>query len=161
MKNENNYLQSPTGLYGLANSTDNTTFTDSLAKDSTKIGYTIARALMSKVYGNLYNEVLIKSTPSGGGSRFNLENFSNNLQVMIFPNPASDILTLQMINQVEDKLVHIKVYDLLGQQKIAVSKAVPKSSIELPLGTLADGMYILQVMGEAGKQFTTKLIIKK
>nr|MBK9651540.1 T9SS type A sorting domain-containing protein [Bacteroidota bacterium] len=161
MSNVIGLMQSGTGLYGLSQNTSNTAFTDSLAKDSTKIGYTIARALMSKVYGNLYNEVLIKSTPSGGGSRFNLENFSNNLQVMIFPNPASDILTLQMINQVEDKLVHIKVYDLLGQQKIAVSKAVTKSSIELPLGTLADGMYILQVMGEAGKQFTTKLIIKK
>ena len=161
MRNEILNMQSSTGLYGLAISTANTAFTDSLAKDSTKIGYTIARALMTKVYGNLYNEVLIKSGPSGGGSRFNLENFSNNLQVMIFPNPASDILTLQMINQVEDKLVHIKVYDLLGQQKIALSNAASKSSIELPLGTLADGMYILQVMDEAGKQFTTKFTIKK
>lgn len=162
MKNENNYLQSPTGLYGLANSTDNTTFTDSLAKDSTKIGYTIARALMTKVYGNLYNEVLIKSGPSGGGSRFADVNNELLNTIQIFPNPANNLLNAIVYLKAEDKSTAIvTITNMIGKTMLNQNLQVNNGLVQIALTDMSTGMYILNIETNVGNKLTGKFTIQR
>lgn len=162
MKNENNYLQSPTGLYGLANSTDNTTFTDSLAKDSTKIGYTIARALMTKVYGNLYNELLIKSAPSGGGSRYAITSSEMINSIYIYPNPANNLLYAYVYLDAEQKSnAIVSITNMIGQRMMQQSNQIINGNIEIDLSSYSIGMYMLQVQLSNGNTLTGKFTIQR
>lgn len=65
--------------------------------------------------------------------------------VKVFPNPASDVLMLQM----QDELFnHITVFDLQGHRRISSRIQLNKS---IPLNDLPNGIYIYQLSSSSGK----------
>jgi len=78
-----------------------------------------------------------------------VNNFDNN-SISIFPNPTQNILNIQS----EETIIDASVYDLLGKK----IKVIQLSNNTMDVSNLAQGMYIIKVVGENDKTFSTKFI---
>ncbi|UPT69866.1 MAG: T9SS type A sorting domain-containing protein [Flavobacterium sp. JAD_PAG50586_2] len=74
----------------------------------------------------------------------------NNLQVIISPNPAQNILNILT----QETIKEVSVYDLLGK-KVTVNQI---STNAIDVSNLAQGIYIIKVIGDNDKTFTKKFI---
>ncbi len=84
----------------------------------------------------------------------NLERNKNKNDVILFPNPASDVLTISMENSHN---FEIKIYDILG--KIVLFEKAETNNITLTINHLAKGNYFVELKN--GQFITTKKFIKK
>ena len=80
-------------------------------------------------------------------------NCSDKGNVMIFPNPAKDMLTIQS----SDNIYQLRVYSATGQL-IETKKSIPNSNMLLDIKDLANGIYLLQIASENGGKQTLKFI---
>jgi Secretion system C-terminal sorting domain/Concanavalin A-like lectin/glucanases superfamily len=79
------------------------------------------------------------------------ENFnSQNLKATIFPNPATDVLNIQ----IENELKSVEIYSLLGQ------KIMTSDSKQINVSNLAKGIYSIRIEDENGATATQKLVKK-
>ncbi len=69
------------------------------------------------------------------------EAIANNLS--IFPNPATDIITISMIDPMD--VEHISLMDVNGRTVYSASYSHSLTRAEVPVSELAKGMYLLQV----------------
>jgi hypothetical protein len=75
----------------------------------------------------------------------------------VFPNPASDIVTLQMENIEEGTVAQITIFDLTGKQVFNMQST---SNLQiLDVSQFAKGMYVIQV-NTANQNFVQKLQVK-
>ncbi len=81
--------------------------------------------------------------------------FELSKQVVIYPNPVSDVLTIQ--NQDAISIKNYSVLDINGRVLVSQSKAIQNN--EINLSGLTTGIYILQL--ETDKGLVTKKIIKE
>jgi cephalosporin-C deacetylase-like acetyl esterase len=77
-----------------------------------------------------------------------------NNDVLIYPNPASDILTIKMDSTDNST---IKIYDILG--KIVLTDLTTTNETQLNISTLAKGNYCIEIKN--GQLITTKKFIKQ
>ncbi len=79
------------------------------------------------------------------------QNFNqNNLEVSIYPNPANDVLNIEMANQVKS----IEIYNIQGQKvKIANQKQINVSE-------LSSGMYMIKIQ-DTDNAVSTKKFVKQ
>lgn len=63
------------------------------------------------------------------------------LNIKVYPNPASDILTVDLPSGITD--ADLTIYSMLGQQQIRTTTNSPNAIVNL--GKLAVGMYVLEV----------------
>jgi hypothetical protein len=75
--------------------------------------------------------------------------------ILIYPNPASDVLCIQNTFEIQA----IEVSNILGQT-IMTFTVDNKNYLEINTSSLAKGVYILRISGEKGYKGTTKFIIK-
>jgi len=75
----------------------------------------------------------------------------------IFPNPASDIVTLQMENIEEGTVAQITIFDLTGKQVFNMQSTSNLQIIDI--SQFAKGMYVIQV-NTANQNFVQKLQVK-
>jgi cephalosporin-C deacetylase len=79
---------------------------------------------------------------------------NKNNDILIYPNPASDILTIKMNNTDNST---IKIYDILG--KIVLFDYTKTNETQLNISTLAKGHYCIEIKN--GQLITTKKFIKQ
>ena len=75
---------------------------------------------------------------------------TQNLKATIFPNPATDVLNIQIENEIKS----VEIYSLLGQ------KVISENSKQIKLSNLVKGIYSIRIEDENGAVTTQKLIIK-
>ena len=78
-----------------------------------------------------------------------------NLKLRVYPNPFEVQISLAFIEEVTSE-IDVTVFDIIGRQ-VAVSSYQPNSYVDVRLGKLPSGEYILKVVAN-NKQFITKII---
>lgn len=84
---------------------------------------------------------------------------STELEIFVFPNPASNSITVQGWLSIHEE-VTFEIFSLTGKQLFSQIKSYDagKFQLSLNLNTLAAGIYLLQI--KTASKFTTKKIIK-
>jgi hypothetical protein len=87
--------------------------------------------------------------------------FADNQALVVFPNPAQDVLTIQLNNNSNTE-VDIALYDLLGQeiltQKITFAEGISQRNVMLD--KVPNGIYLLKLT--KGEQvFSSKIVVSK
>ena len=100
----------------------------------------------------IYNTALTTAQiASLNGAILSNEDFnSNNLKFSLYPNPATDILNIEM----ESELKSVEIYSLQGQ------KVLTSNLKEINTSSLASGLYMVRVENVDGAIATKKLAIK-
>jgi hypothetical protein len=89
---------------------------------------------------NLYNNNTLSSAD------FN----QNNLQVSLYPNPATDILNIEMTNEIKS----IEIYNIQGQ------KVMSSNQKQINISDLAAGLYMVRIQDVDNAIATKKIIIE-
>jgi len=84
---------------------------------------------------------------------------SNNENVIVYPNPASDIIKINVNSQSKNRVV-IEMFDLMGKKVLVTQNVLTENQIQLDTKSLSSGMYTLKV--NAGQSvFIEKVMIKR
>ena len=154
--------QDPEGIFNLKNNNSGyLSFMTDLAAAEGKDGNEIAKALLKATRNIEYDILRLYPAMEGGLGRqmANVETLvpiTETENIAVFPNPATDLLTVQYrSNSASD--ADIEVRDLLGK---VVFRTVLKSNQanELSLQDLSSGVYILIVSNNKTIVYKTKLI---
>jgi len=98
---------------------------------------------ITEVYGLPTSPTLTEEVPSGESV------------ISVFPNPATDILEIELTNS---QIKFVRIFSLSGQ---LLQKFEPESAkTVLDLSVLKAGSYILEVQDEAGNTFKEKVIVR-
>lgn len=73
----------------------------------------------------------------------------------LYPTPVSKQLTVECSDQIQS----VEIYSLLGQ-KVLIFNAVNLKKTTLNIGSLTEGMYVMEAMLESGKISTGKIIVE-
>lgn len=117
--------------------------------------WTDCRANGCKQYVAKYNECnpigLVELTPIQ--SNFSLEK--------IYPIPANDHLTLQIVSEIDNQ-VSVEIFNSNGQQIIrkSVALSIGEQTYNMPISNLAAGSYIIRLSNPEGT-FITRTFVKK
>src|SRR5690554_6208670 len=76
--------------------------------------------------------------------------------ITIYPNPASDVLTIQ--NDLDTKINKVQLVSSTGQ--IVLNKTINSFSTELDIKSIESGFYIIQIITEKGDLISKKILIK-
>lgn len=105
-------------------------------------------------YVRIFNQALTQGQVTQIYNNPNLlssDNFSsNNLKFNLYPNPASNILNIE----IDGSIKSVEIYSLQGQ------KVLSADNKEINISNLASGMYIVKVQDLNGSYATKKLIIE-
>ena len=82
-----------------------------------------------------------------------LENQNNN--VLVYPNPATDIVNIKLQTQVME---HLKISDVKGS--IIYTETLQSNQKQLNTSSFAKGMYFITITTKQGAKFVKKLMIK-
>jgi hypothetical protein len=77
--------------------------------------------------------------------------------MIVFPNPASDIVTLQLENIEEGTVAQVTIFDLTGKQVFNMQSTSNLQTIDV--SQFAKGMYVIHV-NTATENFVQKLQVK-
>ena len=77
------------------------------------------------------------------------------VEMMLYPNPAKDNLEFRIKNSELNQLLKLTIYDITGKQLI--QKQIT-STATINIGTLAKGIYIVEVSDKAGNAVRRKLV---
>jgi len=88
--------------------------------------------------------------------------FDSPASMMVYPNPTSDILTIEIATENEMQGI-LSVKDILGKEVYAVQKNVFEGSnqINLDLSEYEDGTYLVSFLTLDGVQFSERVIVSK
>lgn len=75
------------------------------------------------------------------------------------PNPANNIVQIQIVGVSEDELVAITLISQMGQKVMEIPYAASVSSVSLE--NIPDGIYYIHVKSESGQLYNQKLVVKK
>jgi len=84
----------------------------------------------------------------------------NVVSMSIFPNPNNGLFSAKILNSTV-RIVHYKIYNLLG--KVIVSKNTNENEIQIDLNSLniANGLYIIEAIDENNKTYRKELSYEK
>ncbi len=106
------------------------------------------------IYRELYIVNLGGSISRIVGEELNIsENQSNN--VLVYPNPANDIVSIKLQTQVME---HLKISDVKGS--IIYTETLQSNQKQLNTSSFAKGMYFITITTKQGAKFVKKLMIK-
>lgn len=102
--------------------------------------------------GNMFGTITV--VPEG---TLNTQEFSSIENVVLYPNPATEILNLN-IDRAFSETLEITIYNTLGQ-KVKTFKNVSSSDLNLDISDLNTGLYLLRIE-ESGVSVTKRLMVK-
>ena len=73
-----------------------------------------------------------------------ISNNSSNAEVLLFPNPASDNIYLDIKEDYDKQGIQLSVFDMTGRIVYNTSKEINNTLVQIPTGNLARGNYILR-----------------
>lgn len=86
-----------------------------------------------------------------------LANYQNEIQFNLYPNPASDLISIKVLGAMKDKIVDIEIYNSSGQ-KMYSQKTFLTSNQTIKISNYPDGFYFL--IAKVGNQSVTKKFLK-
>ena len=105
---------------------------------------------------------MIKSGPSGGGSRNYLEGVRNNLQAILFPNPAKDLLNIQLVSSEKlTKDIIVSITNATGQKILHKINTIEKEQIQIDISKFMAGFYIIDLSTTEGFMYHSKFIVQR
>ena len=87
-----------------------------------------------------------------------VNNTQSNISLNAYPNPATDVLTLQISNYNNEKLMY-QLYDLNG--KLISSEQIIASLTQINTATLAISTYFIDILNQENKKVQSFKILKK
>lgn len=89
-----------------------------------------------------------------------VNNLSNDLSVMIYPNPTNGKFKIELSNsQLKNNKCEIKIYNLLGEKVFQSSSINGQTSNEIDLSASPKGIYFVQIYNE-NKNHSEKIIVQ-
>jgi len=88
-----------------------------------------------------------------GGKVVNL----NSSSLSIYPNPASNNLILELVNDTEDNAI-ISIFDAMGQRIYQTSGNLKAGKLSIDVSGLARGMYHIQLLSANNKSLSNSFI---
>jgi hypothetical protein len=80
-------------------------------------------------------------------------------EIVVFPNPASDALTIMLPNDFEEG-ADVYLFNQFGQTVMAAQTSAGGTQLELSVKELPNGVYFLKAMGTDGKTVSSKVAIQ-
>ena len=174
LSTENHYENTVTLLQKMhdafSNDTDifallpDTVLIDTIAKDTTKKGYALARGLMLELTGKQYSTTFTYDGITWSRSALNEENSIEEITeslITVYPNPNKGQFMLEGLNALlnsKTDLLHLYLFDTMG--KMVVEQPLESANeVEVLLPADLHGVYHLKVVNSNGQQFVTKLIL--
>jgi hypothetical protein len=77
----------------------------------------------------------------------------------VYPNPARDNLTIEILEGFEEGLVYIELYSLIGNRVLTTAVEISSSKGDLNISGITSGIYLLRVSCEKGSHKSTKIMI--
>jgi hypothetical protein len=113
--------------------------------------------------------VMFLTGPTGNASGFtlNYQSFQQNIpqllneQISIYPNPASDILTISYGNAPAPEECLISVYSVTGQNVHSATTSFRSGQTTMNISHLPEGLYFIHVTEQSGYSFYKKFIITR
>ena len=84
-----------------------------------------------------------------------VDDIENDFQALVFPNPVTDILQLDIVDYTG---LNYRVYDLQG--RLISSKNILETKTDINLSKYSDGIYLLVLLSENNQKLKTYRIIK-
>lgn len=137
-------------------SSKNNSFND-LTADVTENNYEYFVAInidecLTNISGkNLTNSTVIRSNLQAIGSLLSINDFDNSKQLSIYPNPAENILNINLDNRL--RIIKSEIYDSIGK------KIMETKELLFPIDNFSSGMYFIKIFTSEG--ITTRNFIKK
>lgn len=75
----------------------------------------------------------------------------------VYPNPASDNLTLELINAIDENTT-VNIFDALGQRIYQARENIKAGKLTIDISTLAKGMYHVQLLSVNNKSHSSSFI---
>ncbi len=119
-------------------------------------GVYIARSLLAAIYPDSVFSHFCESDPS-----FEIRSTKvdvRNTVLKVFPNPANDVLYINMLNYNSDEKAVIEIADLLGR-RILSSYTTLMNMNSMDVSSLKNGCYMLKITLHSGKLLTEKICI--
>ncbi|PZF73634.1 T9SS type A sorting domain-containing protein [Taibaiella soli] len=86
---------------------------------------------------------------------------SINASCEVYPNPANSILHIKWNNKFSDNNdISIKLYNVTGQLVYQITAPGTKSNVDIPLQSIASGMYISEIQSGANKTIKRISVVK-
>lgn len=82
-----------------------------------------------------------------------------NNSIRMFPNPASDFVTLRFTDLQNEKMT-VSLYDISGRLVMKEQKSDSQSELRMNISSLSSGLYLMKIYNETGGERTKKLMIK-
>ncbi|MCK4662154.1 MAG: T9SS type A sorting domain-containing protein [Bacteroidales bacterium] len=111
----------------------------------------------SSVTEDNYNTSIGFLYASDIGTGINEVNFNNQF-ISIFPNPANEIINIEIKSQ-KIKSFDAEMYDIQG--KLVFMKQYKSNLINIDISDLSKGIYLLKLKDETGNIIKTKKIVKE
>jgi hypothetical protein len=111
------------------------------------------------------NYYRLKQVDSDGSFSYSqviaLEVKASDSQVNIYPNPSSDIISIEFVNDTNSE-IHIKIYDVLGHlvRNVNLGSTKGHQVYNLSLSNLPEGAYLIQLSDDSEKIITKQTLIK-
>jgi len=77
----------------------------------------------------------------------------------VYPNPARDNLTIEILEGLEEGVVFIELYSLIGNRVLTSTVEIVSSKGDLNISGITRGVYLLRVSCEKGSHKSTKIMI--
>lgn len=94
----------------------------------------------------------------GFWTTLSLDEFLNASQIVLYPNPAESIITLENLSQYN--ISKIEAFDTFGRKVNAFNSLDTVDNTQLDVSALTSGLYLFKVFDDANSYVTQKVIIK-
>jgi hypothetical protein len=81
--------------------------------------------------------------------------------ISVFPNPANDLLTLEVKQGYDYSIETIEIINPAGQTVIKIKQNLLTEQTQIDISQLTDGIYILKLKMQNGSYKTFRVIVKK
>ena len=83
-----------------------------------------------------------------------------NNEILVYPNPASSMITIQALSDVFDGNTNVRMYDLLGRTMMSQKVDLSTSNVQLSVENIPAGIFYLELLSSDGKIAIKKLVIE-
>ncbi len=108
--------------------------------------------------GGMMGQFLVLESATGVEDAFADDEFSSRFQ--LFPNPATDKLTLTSEGLPDEQLSHVTVRDIFGKEMYQLAVTPSTSKVEMEVSKLTPGFYLLEVKSKDGRREILRFIRK-
>jgi hypothetical protein len=95
------------------------------------------------------NDYLWVDNLAFSGSVSAINTLEHSINVNVFPNPAKDIISVALLATPNQK-ISMRILDLTGRELLNFTSVESKSVMELNIGGIANGSYLLEIQANSG-----------